>query len=773
VRRNSVILGRIRWAALAVLVTSAALLSVAVSGAQAVVVNDNGDVAGVALSPNGRLPAADVAANLNASGVSVVTSSGSCNDPAAPTEPDILTAGSWPLNAPISPICWHGGPVMHANETFTLEWEGQSPYTYWSGTKSYVQTFLSDVAASSGTLVNPYSDTTQYWDNHPTKSNDPSSASAAYNSLYGGGCDDNGTAECQFGSVTGSGPGNALPTQGACVNQGGDPPVPGDDVYGGSGGAGSFMTVPNTDCVTDSQIQGEVTNLIDNDGLISHTKPGYTPLVNVLTPPGVVVCLDPNQHLCSANANVTPPPPTVNSGSGGSIPAGTWEVELTYQTANGEQVPSAPVVVTTTGSGSNITITSPPNVQGVTTGWYAYMAPAGSTTFYRQTDSTTDSQMLPIGAGMTVNKFSYGQQPPSTPSLFCSYHGQVTDPQSGQQVAYVVQPWVPFTACDDPDVPAMENNPPPPVMEKAAGQRLASPISQADMAAIVNPQLNAWYGLDGMEIQDQNECQGEGQGLDTFNFGTGGPYYLQREFNNTSVVDSDPYTYYGCLPNDVLSPSFVAPSAVNQGDTIDLDGSDTGTSLAIPNANYQWNFGDGTTGVGPSVEHSYSQGGTYTVTLTVTDRGGNQATLSSPIQVLGATGLPVPQPSTHGTTGGPGSEPALLVRLQLLPQALKSVLRSGVELRVNSSEAANGFATVSISRAAARRAHIKSGRKPFVVIGTGTVSQVKNGTVTLHLRLSSAMVKKLKHLKHLSLSVRLALVDAFGRRMTVDVAGNY
>ncbi len=214
----------------------------------AVVVNDSGDVAGVALTPSARQGASAVQSYLSGAGVSVETSTGSCNDPAASTEPDILTAGSWPLNNPVSPICWHGGPVMHSNETFTLEWEGQAPYTYWSGTKNYLQTFLSDVAGSSGTLVNPYSDTTQYWDNHPTNPSVPSSARANYDSLFGGGCDDNGTAKCQFGSLTGSGPGNPLPSSSAC-------PVAGDDVYGASGGGGSFTTGANTLCITDSQIQ--------------------------------------------------------------------------------------------------------------------------------------------------------------------------------------------------------------------------------------------------------------------------------------------------------------------------------------------------------------------------------------------------------------------------------------------------------------------------------------------------------------------------------------
>ncbi|HEY2769812.1 MAG TPA: PKD domain-containing protein, partial [Solirubrobacteraceae bacterium] len=250
--------------------------------------------------------------------------------------------------------------------------------------------------------------------------------------------------------------------------------------------------------------------------------------------------------------------------------------------------------------------------------------------------------------------------------------------------------------------------------------------------------------------------------------GTSGqnPYYLQREYSNSGLIQSDP-NGPTCSPVVVLDPAFVVPSSVNESDVVEFDGSATASSLIVPGANYAWDFGDGSTGTGPSVVHAYHKAGTYTVMLTVIDRGGNAARLSQTISVLGPKGQVVSPP------GGSGAAQPLQVHLQLMPQALKTLLRRGIALRLTANEAADGLATVTILRSAARKARLKVGRSRAVVVGRGTVSGIKDGTVMLHLKLSKATARKLLRLKHLQLSVRLVLVSKAGNRVAVDVAGKY
>jgi hypothetical protein len=352
--------------------------------------------------------------------------------------------------------------------------------------------------------------------------------------------------------------------------------------------------------------------------------------------------------------------------------------------------------------------------------------------------------------------------PKQAAGQFCSYHSWI---KVGDQVySYVVQPWSAYTKCDDPNIlppgsPVSAHD-----LATDVGRRLVSPLSQGQIASIVDPWLNGWFGTGGSEIND-NGCGPYVPGdKATVGNSSQNPYYLQPEFNNAGVLESDPNAP-ACASGVALAPTFVVPSPIDQGNVVAFDGSVTVSTLMVSKNNYQWNFGDGTTGVGPSVVHTYTRGGTYSVTLSVTDRGGNHTSISQTIEVLGADGKPVPPPTP--------SSPGLHARLQLMPQGLRTMLRSGLAARVSSNEVADGIATMSISARDAARAHIRHGRAATAVIARGTVSQIRTGTVALNLHLSPATAAKLRRLSHVTLTLRISLVAADHNRLTIVAAGRY
>lgn len=633
-RRNSSVAGRMRWGVLALAVSIAATLFVVTSGAQALVVNDQGTTAGVRLVPGTSVPF----------GVTPSTSGAPCSDPAMGL-PEQQYLSFLPGS---NPLCWRGGSVMYANESFALTWD---PFRrYWAGTRGYLEQFLRDVADGSGSLSSPYADTTQYTDSSGRQR-------AANKSIYGGGCIDygnptnssNSSTSCLFGSSVQTGPGNNYPGNGCA-------PSGTSYVYQG----------PNTNdiCLTDSQLKGEISTIVQQMGIVNRTQAGYTPVITMLVPPRVEVCLDSSGNLCSANS-----------------------------AANG---------------------------------------------------------------------------------TFCTYHSQLQLPD-GTRIAYVVQPWTAYTGCDEPKLPQLDPNSTPAKVATDAGTRIVSPLSQGHIAAIVDPGVtDGWVANDGSEVNDNGGCAPFGADIDKVPVGNGS-YVLQREYTNSAAIENDPNTYFGCVPNVLLDPAFAVPSAVEPGDVVVFDGSVTASTLLVPNADFVWSFGDGSGATGPSVTHSYGQGGNYTVTLKVTDRGGNSQTLAQTISVLGFNGLPVPpaNPPTANPTNTGKSSTGLQVRMQLLPQSLRGVLRSGIAVQVSANEPATGIASVSISRQTARRLHMRLGRGPAVVIGRGTISTIKDGTVVLHFKLARSTVTKLKTLRHVALTLKLQVIGVARDHLVIDAAGRY
>jgi len=144
------------------------------------------------------------------------------------------------------------------------------------------------------------------------------------------------------------------------------------------------------------------------------------------------------------------------------------------------------------------------------------------------------------------------------------------------------------------------------------------------------------------------------------------------------------------------------------------------------------------------------------------------------IALVGSAQAVVVDPSHAGQASvAYNPTPRFRVRLQLMPQGLKSMLHSGVAVQVSSNERADGIVTLSISKSAARQAHIRVGRGATVVVGRGTVPGIKNGIMQLHVRLPRATATKLGRLRRLTVTVRLALVAAGRDHLAIDVAGRY
>lgn len=113
------------------------------------------------------------------------------------------------------------------------------------------------------------------------------------------------------------------------------------------------------------------------------------------------------------------------------------------------------------------------------------------------------------------------------------------------------------------------------------------------------------------------------------------------------------------IPQGGGTTSPLVPKAVISGPTSGLVGetlSFSGADSTDPDGHivsYVWDFGDGTTGSGVNVTHSYSMAGSYKVTLTVTDNGGSGDSATHTVQINEPTSKNQPPKAViRGPTSG-------------------------------------------------------------------------------------------------------------------------
>ncbi len=282
-------------------------------------------------------------------------------------------------------------------------------------------------------------------------------------------------------------------------------------------------------------------------------------------------------------------------------------------------------------------------------------------------------------------------------SGICGYHAYITS--GSKTIPYAAQPWIagnagaieqflPLkTAEPTADVLACQNNTEPLIepnqlaglnpwggYEEGLADVIISALSAEQSNIVIDPFFNGWW---------QTPTHDEASDMCTHNFGpppepppvadkrshaasftnetvNGNPYYVQYAFNSSGVSGKREFACWGGV---TLDPSFTSPNPVNSGDVVGFNGTDSNVTLDARASRlgpeepyrvpvYSWNFGDGTSTTGAGLDaasqfHSYTYGGTYTVTLTITDGGGNVASAAREIAVLG--------PPRPGSSSGAGS----------------------------------------------------------------------------------------------------------------------
>ena len=143
-----------------------------------------------------------------------------------------------------SNLNYNGGPVMHSDGNYSIYWE-PSGHSTTSNYKNVIDAYFSNVAAAEGATSNDYSVTTQYYDG---------SGPIAYSVSFGRRIVDT----------------NPYPASG-CISLSGP-------------------------CLTDSQLQSEVNNVISANGLPHGLGSEYF----IFTPSGVATCFDATGRDCSA-----------------------------------------------------------------------------------------------------------------------------------------------------------------------------------------------------------------------------------------------------------------------------------------------------------------------------------------------------------------------------------------------------------------------------------------------------------------------------------------
>jgi hypothetical protein len=673
-----------------------------------------------------------------------------------------------------------GRPVVHGAQVFVVYWD---PTDHYHGDwQNVIDTFMHDAGGERGVFRN---DVLALDGQYTDTSNKPASAGLTFRGAY--------TDDTHY------------PTAG-CID-----PRPLDKQ--------EASKVKAITCLSDKQVQSELQSFVS-----SHALPtGMSVIYDVLTPPGVTVCLD-----------------------GGTATGHCSDFESSIKEQEAKEVGVskrvARIYASASFKNSFCSYHSDINPGGTETGdantilydvipWTAggvgdgQLAAADQREEYLCQDGGFDPTSKPVEGKEGTPKFAF---PPGGEAEYLAWGTEEKEAWlRGQEPAgpHVQEPNQ--VKCPSPDG----------FCDTGLVDLIINQIAVQQQDTVTDPLLNAWNDLSKNEAAD--ECRnwfapaGGSSSINTEGTDAGSvsnqtigehSYYLNTSFNLAALKLN--YPAVPCLPGMRLDPKFTAPSAVNTEEVVAFDGMESDISMGAaaaynekgeetPNyAKFSWNFGDGTpavTGYAPgapaceppwlspcaaSVTHAYKYGGTYEVTLTVTDVAGNTKSTTQLVTVVGPSapsgggeggsgsggsgsgGSSTSGSSTSGSSTGGGSSkgggegtsgaPTPVVSELVISKSLRTVLKHGLAVRYTVSEQVAGRFEVLLATSLAHRLHLSgasatglaAGTSPQTVIGKAILVTAKGGAGALTIQLSAKTANRLRHMHSVTLTVRLTVHNA-------------
>ena len=227
---------------------------------------------------------------------------------------------------------------------------------------------------------------------------------------------------------------------------------------------------------------------------------------------------------------------------------------------------------------------------------------------------------------------------------------------------------------------------------------------------------------------------------------------LASTATQTVTVDATPTASFAAAPN---------PASAGSGIVFDARSSSEALGSIIA---YNWTFGDGAAASGPTASHAYGAPGNYPVSLTVTNDAGQTNTTSRVVTVYSppppAASVAPPSNVSHTITIKP---PSFTTNLSIPKrQKLAAVLKHGLRVVISSSEGCK--AIVQIATPLPSGGH---GRASAASTLLGRVTRrIGPGTSQITLKLGPAAARKLRGHRRVQITVRVTLIDAYGRTLT-------